>query len=126
MEATFKLADIFIGNEVECKQMETILGYGHEKLLDRGVKAIIETKGGSGSVIYETGKTTRIPARKVSKVIEATGAGDAYRAGLIYGILEGTDLATACRIGSYLGAKSVEMRGAQTYSLSPRDIKLFK
>ncbi|MDO8483166.1 MAG: PfkB family carbohydrate kinase [bacterium] len=126
LEETLKLADIFIGNEVECKQMENILGYGHEKLLDRGLKAIIETKGETGSVIYEAGKTTRIPARKVAKVVEATGAGDAYRAGLIYGILEGADLAAACRIGSYLGAKNVGTRGGQMYQVDARDFKLLK
>ena len=122
LEATLKLADIFIGNEVECKQMQTILGYGHEKLLDRGLRAIIETKGETGSVIYEKGKTTSIPARKVSKVVEATGAGDAYRAGLIYGLLEGADLAAACRIGSYLGAKNVETRGGQAYMVSRKEL----
>src|SRR3989344_2730299 len=54
LEKTLALADIFIGNEVECKQLQTILGYSHEKLLARGLRAVIETRGEKGSIIYES------------------------------------------------------------------------
>ncbi|KKU68564.1 MAG: PfkB domain protein [Parcubacteria group bacterium GW2011_GWA2_47_16] len=121
-EKCLALSDIYIVNDIELKQSLTILKCDVKDIFKFGIKSIIETKGEAGSVIYENGKTTSIPARKVSKVVEATGAGDAYRAGLIYGLLEGADLAAACRIGSYLGAKNVETRGGQAYMVSREEL----
>ena len=122
LEATLKLADIFIGNEVECKQLKTILGYSHAKLLNQGLRAVIQTNGERGSVIYEKNRATVIKAVKPKKIVETTGAGDAYRAGLIYGILKGFDLPSACRIGAYMGAKNVETVGGQAYNINIDDI----
>ncbi|MES2088215.1 MAG: PfkB family carbohydrate kinase [Patescibacteria group bacterium] len=123
LEETLALSDIFIGNEVEFKQMEGILGYTYEKLLQKGLKAVVKTVGEKGSVIYEKNRTTEIKAVKAKKVVETTGAGDAYRAGLIYGLLNGLDLAAACRIGAKLGAKNVETVGGQAYEISKADLK---
>ncbi|MDO8594197.1 MAG: PfkB family carbohydrate kinase [bacterium] len=117
LEETLALADIFIGNEVECKQLQAILGYTHDKLLAKGLSAVIETLGEKGSIIYEHGKTTRITAVKAKKVVETTGAGDAYRAGMIARLLEGKSLKEACAFGSKIAALSVAYRGGQTYRL---------
>mgnify|MGYP001606354103 FL=1 len=116
LERTLALADIFIGNEVECRQLQTILGYSHSKLLARGLSAVIETLGEQGSVIYERGRTTRISATRARKIVEATGAGDAYRAGLIAKLLEGKNLKEACEFGSKIAALSIGKRGGQTYT----------
>lgn len=116
------LADIFIVNDVELHQAEKLLKRSTAGILKLGPKAIIETKGADGSVIYEAGKTIHILARKPKRVVETTGAGDAYRAGLIYGLLEGLDLAGACRIGSYLGSKNVETLGGQAYTVSRGEV----
>ncbi|HEY4479357.1 MAG TPA: PfkB family carbohydrate kinase [Candidatus Paceibacterota bacterium] len=126
LEETAKLADIFIGNEIEFKQLETILGYSHSKLLHKGLRAVIKTQGERGSTIYEKNRTTHVKSVEPSKTIETTGAGDAYRAGLIYGILKKLDLESACRIGAYLGSKCVETVGGQAYKINLREIqKLF-
>jgi len=117
LEKTLALADIFIGNEVECKQLQTILGYSHTKLLSKGLSAVIETLGEKGSVIYEHGKKTRIIAVKAKKVVEATGAGDAYRAGLIAKLLEGKTLNEAALFGAKVASRSVAFRGGQTYKV---------
>lgn len=164
LEKTLALADIFIGNEVECKQLQTILGYSLGKLLAKGLRAVIETRGEKGSVLYESSvkhnlaftydrgqmlkerttpiksresekvrtiwvantygreylprvQTTFIRATKVRKVAEATGAGDAYRAGLIAKLLEGKPLKESCEFGSKIAALSVAFRGAQTYKI---------
>lgn len=122
LETCLSFADILILNDVEFSQALKILHCQREDIFKFGPRTIIETKGEEGSVVYEWGKITSIPARKVSKVVEATGAGDAYRAGLIYGLLEGVDLASACRIGAYLGAKNVETRGGQNYTLNTREL----
>ena len=117
LEKTLALADIFIGNEVEIKQLEAILGYSIEKVLEKGVRAVIETLGEKGSVIYEDGKTTRVNAVKVKKVVEATGAGDAYRAGMMAKLLEGKNLKDACAFGAKIAALSVGSRGGQNYRI---------
>ena len=123
-EKCLTLSDIYIVNDIELKQSLTILKCDLKDIFKFGIKAIVETKGEDGSVIYEAGKSTPIPARKVKRVVETTGAGDAYRAGLIYGLLEGLDLSGACRIGSYLGSKNVETLGGQAYIVHPKELKL--
>lgn len=117
LEKTLALADIFIGNEVECKQLQTILGYTHDKLLAKGLCAVIETRGEKGSVIYEENRMTGIKAVQAKKVVEATGAGDAYRAGMIASLLQKKTLKEACELGSRIAARSVASRGGQTYTL---------
>jgi len=132
LEKTLALADIFIGNEVECKQLQTILGYSHDKLLARGLRAVIETRGEKGSIIYENldipSETDRfqmvqvppiwISAVKAKRVVEATGAGDAYRAGMIAKLLEGKTLKESCEFGSKIAARSVACHGAQMYRIN--------
>lgn len=122
LEQTLRLSDIFIGNEIEFKQLESILGYDCAKLLSRGLRAVIQTKGEKGSVIYEQNHTTHIKAVKAKKIVETTGAGDAYRAGLVHALLKGFSLKHSCEFGSYVGAQSVESYGAQTYSILKSDI----
>lgn len=121
-EKCLSFADIFIANDIELRQALALVNCSKETLFEFGVKAIIETKGEDGSVIHEEGKTTPIPPRKAKRVVETTGAGDAYRAGLMYGLLEGLDLAGACRIGSFLGSKNVETLGGQAYTVSRKEV----
>ncbi len=123
LEETLSLSDIFIGNEIEFKQLEQILGYSKKDLLNKGVTALVKTLGEKGSVVYEKDKEIFIPAVKVSKVAETTGAGDAYRAGMIYGLLQGLALKEACGVGAKLSAKCVEFFGAQTYKLKSAELK---
>lgn len=126
LEKTLALADIFIGNEVEYKQLQTLLGYSRERLLSRGLRAVIETRGEQGSILYESAHRctvhlkmyrTSIPAVKTKKVVEATGAGDAYRAGLIAKLLEGKTLKEACSFGATIATRAVARHGAETYHL---------
>ncbi|MDO8594087.1 MAG: PfkB family carbohydrate kinase [bacterium] len=129
LEEILALADIFIGNEVEIKQLQTILGYDIKTLLQKGVRAVIETLGEKGSILYERNVLARKHGRayvlkeifvqpvKAGGVVEATGAGDAYRAGMIAKLLEGETLKEACAFGAKIAARSVAFRGGQTYSL---------
>ena len=117
LEKTLKLSNIFIGNEVECRQLETILGYTHEKLLKKGLTEVTETRGEKGSIIYKEDSMVSVAPVKTKKVAEATGAGDAYRAGLIAKLLEGKTLTESCEFGSRIAALSVGYRGGQTYKI---------
>jgi adenosine kinase len=79
------------------------------------VDALIVTMGAEGSMIYTGGKTLRIPSAKPKAVIDPTGCGDAYRAGLIHGLLHGSDWETIGRTASLMGAIKIESRGPQNH-----------
>jgi len=79
------------------------------------VEALVVTEGAAGSVIYTEGGTLKIPAVKPEKVVDPTGCGDAYRAGLIHGLMRGLDWETIGRTASLMGAIKIESRGPQNY-----------
>lgn len=82
------------------------------------VEALIVTRGASGSVIYSNGREFNIPCAKAASVVDPTGCGDAYRAGLIHGLLRGLDWETTGRIASLLGAIKIESRGTQNHTFT--------
>ncbi len=84
-------------------------------------RTLIITQGASGSTVITGGTRTLIPAAVVKAVVDATGAGDAYRAGLIFGLVNGLIIEDAARIGSVAGAYAVEAVGTQTYEWAARD-----
>ena len=79
------------------------------------VEALVVTEGPKGSVIYSKGRTLKIPCVKPEKVVDPTGCGDAYRAGLIHGLMRGLDWETIGRTASLIGAIKIETRGPQNY-----------
>src|ERR1700727_2170654 len=79
------------------------------------VDALIVTQGSEGSTIYTGGRTLRIPSAKPKAVIDPTGCGDAYRAGLIHGLLHGSDGQSIGRTASLMGAIKIESRGPQNH-----------
>lgn len=82
------------------------------------VKALIVTRGAEGSTIHTRDGDIAIPAAKPGAVVDPTGCGDAYRAGLLHGLLHGLDWATTGRIASLMGAIKIESRGTQNHSFS--------
>jgi adenosine kinase len=82
------------------------------------VKALIVTRGAEGSVIYAGGREIAIPSAKPKAVVDPTGCGDAYRAGLLHGLLHGLDWETTGRIASLMGAIKIESRGTQNHSFA--------
>ncbi|CAB1274603.1 carbohydrate kinase family protein [Candidatus Nitrosacidococcus tergens] len=83
--------------------------------LAKQVKAFIVTQGGDGSTIYTEGKELKIPSAKAALVSDPTGCGDAYRAGLLYGISCDMDWENTGRIASLLGAIKIESHGTQNH-----------
>jgi len=81
--------------------------------LARRVRALIVTRGAEGSVIHADGREITIPAARPAQVVDPTGCGDAYRAGLIYGLQHGLDWETTGRIASLLGAIKIAHAGTQ-------------
>jgi adenosine kinase len=82
------------------------------------VEALVVTQGAEGSVIYTQGRTLTVPCAKPKAVVDPTGCGDAYRAGLIHGLLRGLDWETTGRVASLMGAIKIESRGPQNHSFS--------
>jgi adenosine kinase len=79
------------------------------------VKALIITRGGEGSVVYTNNKRYTIPAAKAEYISDPTGCGDAYRAGLLYGLMNGMDWETTGRVASLMGAIKIEHHGTQNH-----------
>jgi adenosine kinase len=87
------------------------------------VEALIVTRGSEGSVIHTKGREIAIPAAKPRSVVDPTGCGDAYRAGLIHGLLHGLDWETTGRIASLLGAIKIESRGTQNHRFTKAEFE---
>lgn len=86
------------------------------------VEALIVTLGGDGSVIHAGGATHVIPAAKATAVLDPTGCGDAYRAGLLYGIAHGWDWERTGGLASVLGSLKIASRGAQKHAVTREKI----
>ncbi|MDO4904324.1 MAG: carbohydrate kinase family protein [Lautropia sp.] len=82
---------------------------------------MIVTLGGDGSRLYQNGKVETINPATISKAVDPTGCGDAYRAGVLYGLTQGWDWAQAARLGSIMGAVKIESHGPQNHTPS-RDV----
>ena len=91
-------------------------------MLAKHVKALIVTKGAEGSVIYSEGQQIAIPCVQADELVDPTGCGDAYRAGLLYGITEGMDWKSTGRLGSLMGSLKIAQRGGQNHSFTRHEI----
>jgi adenosine kinase len=87
------------------------------------VEALIVTRGAEGSVIYTKGREIAIPTAKPKAIVDPTGCGDAYRAGLIHGLLHGLEWETTGRIASLLGAIKIESRGTQNHRFTREEFE---
>jgi adenosine kinase len=101
-------------NDYEWALLQERTGWKAEDVV-RHVEALIITRGAEGSVIHAGGRTHQIPCAPARQVVDPTGCGDAYRAGLLYGIQQGWDWETTGRLASLLGAIKIAHRGGQNH-----------
>ena len=101
-------------NDYESELMQERTGLSLEQLAER-VQALIITLGSKGSKIYTQGRVIDIPAAQVNSLNDPTGCGDAYRAGLLYGLMNELDWEITGRIASLLGAIKIEHHGTQNH-----------
>jgi adenosine kinase len=87
------------------------------------LKALILTRGAEGSVIHANGQRFDIPCAKAKAVVDPTGCGDAYRAGLLYGVASGFDWLKTGRLASLMGAIKVASRGGQNHSVTREELR---
>jgi adenosine kinase len=110
-------ADWVAVNDYESQMLERKTGLTLYQIAER-VKALIVTWGGKGSVIYTQGRRLDVPSVKPRAVVDPTGCGDAYRAGIIYGLLQGLDWETTGQVASLMGAIKIASKGTQNHSFT--------
>ena len=88
-----------------------------------GLQALIITRGGDGSIIHANGREIFIPVAAATEFNDPTGCGDAYRAGLLYGLTNGFDWETTGRVASLMGAVKIEYHGTQNHHFTAAGFK---
>jgi adenosine kinase len=109
-------------NSYESEMLQQTTGLSIDDVRQR-VDAVIVTKGGSGSTIYTKDKEIEIPPAEADDVIDPTGCGDAYRAGLLYGLTHDFDWETTGRLAGLLGAIKIAQAGTQNHHFTRDDIE---
>ena len=109
-------------NDYEGRLLEEKTGRRLEDIA-RGVEALICTQGAKGSFILAGSQRHEIPCVEADAVVDPTGCGDAYRAGLLYGIVHGWDWPRTGRLAAVMGAIKIAQRGAQNHAPSRSEIE---
>jgi adenosine kinase len=109
-------------NDYEARLMQERTGKSLRELADM-VKALIVTRGREGSVIHTGNSTMDIPAATAERLVDPTGCGDAYRAGLLYGMQQGMDWETTGRLASLMGAMKIEHAGTQNHHFTLEEFR---
>ncbi|MEQ1528901.1 MAG: carbohydrate kinase family protein [Methylococcales bacterium] len=104
-------------NDYESELMQERTGLSLEQMAER-VEALIITLGGNGSKIYSKGTCIDIPSVPPKELLDPTGCGDAYRAGLLYGLMNELDWEVTGRIASLMGTIKIEHHGTQNHFFS--------
>jgi adenosine kinase len=117
-----KQASWVIVNDYEWQLIQERTGFTPEQVAEQ-VQALIITKGAEGAIIYTADTIYEIPAAKVNEAKDPTGCGDAFRGGLLYGLMNDFDWETTGRIASLMGAIKVEHHGTQNHTFSLEDFK---
>lgn len=115
------MASYIAVNDYEGQMLQERTGKKLE-VLARQVKALVVTLGARGSLIMTDGGRIDIPNVRAEAVVDPTGCGDAYRAGLLHGIAEGLDWPTTGRLASLLGAIKIAKRGGQNHHFTRDEI----
>jgi len=107
-------------NDYEWQLMQQKTGWSVREVLAKA-RALIVTRGAEGSVIHTPEGELAIPCASPRAVIDPTGCGDAYRAGLIHGLMHGLDWPVTGRIASLMGALKIEVRGTQNHRFTAQE-----
>ena len=113
---------IMISNDYELELIISKTGLDKDKLLQR-TNCIITTLGEKGSSIITPDSEINISATKPKKVVDPTGAGDAYRAGLLKGLIQGKNMEQSAKMGSVCASFTVECQGTQEYQFNSEEFE---
>jgi adenosine kinase len=106
-----------ISNDYELEMFRQKTGLDEASLLQL-TGTLITTRGEEGSVLLTAGGRETIPAVRPRQVLDPTGAGDAYRAGLLKGLTRGLGWTAAGRLGAVLASFCVEQQGTQEHRVA--------
>lgn len=109
-------------NDYEAQLLADRTGLSFHDIAER-IEALIITKGAEGSHIYTRQHRLEIPVAPVRQLRDPTGCGDAFRAGLAYGLGQGMDWETTGRIASLMGAIKIERHGTQNHRFTVDEFK---
>lgn len=115
------MADYVAVNDYEARLLQDKTGQKVEELA-KLVQAFVVTRGAEGSYIYADGQRLDIPSVKAEKVVDPTGCGDAYRAGLLFGIVNKLDWEDVGRLAGIMGSIKIAHSGAQNHRLTRDEI----
>ncbi len=107
-------------NDYESRLLQERTGRTLEEIAS-DVQAMVVTRGGEGSRIYTDGTVLEIPTARPEQIVDPTGCGDAYRAGLLFGLSRGLDWETTGRIAALAGGIKIETHGTQNHSFTPEE-----
>ena len=114
-------ASVLTVNDYEARVVEDKTGKSVQDIAAK-VGAVVVTRAGEGSSVYADGEETRIPAAKPDTVVDPTGCGDAYRAGLLYGMARKWSWKRSAQLASVMGAIKIAHRGGQNHHPSRAEI----
>lgn len=115
------MASILTANEYEASVIEQRTGRSMMQIAG-DLQAVIVTRGAHGASLYADGVETTIPPVHVQDVVDPTGCGDAHRAGLLYGLVQGWSLLDACRLANVMGGLKIASKGPQNHHPSRSEI----
>ncbi len=113
-------SSLLVSNDYELEMIMQASGFNKAQIMER-TKAIVTTLGENGSLVCERDQEENIPAARTCRVMDPTGAGDAYRAGLIKGLVLEKSLSYAARMGAVCAGFSVECYGTQEHTFSEEE-----
>ncbi len=111
---------LIVANDYEMEMIRERTGATVDELRSHATVAV--TRGATGSRLHSAAGVVEVPAAPVSHVVDPTGAGDAYIAGLLASLRAGASPAVAGRVAAVAGAYVVEQRGPQAHSFTPADL----
>ena len=118
----YEQATWVVANDYEWQMMHERTNLTAEQVAQQ-VKATIVTKGAEGATVYTADNTYEIPCAKAHHINDPTGCGDAFRSGLLYGLMNNLDWETTGKIASLMGAINVEYHGTQNHKITQAEFK---
>ncbi len=117
LAASIPGATYLLCNEYELGMVQKKTGWSIDEIRSQ-VAVLVQTLGKDGSIIYADEAEYRIPAVRLSKTVDPTGAGDAYRGGLFAAVLAGLPWEVAGRVGAICGAYALENPGTSSHKFT--------
>jgi adenosine kinase len=117
-----ELATYVAVNDYEAELLTERTGLSLQQIAER-VSALIVTRGEQGAEIFTSDGRLDVPVVKVTDIVDPTGCGDAFRAGMLFGLTRGMDWMTIGRLSSLMGAIKIASQGGQNHAPSVAQIE---